>query len=124
MSFNRLTYDTCAYAKNIQQSTDPLDNNLFKGKYENCKQCPVGLHTNNLDLTIRAEVESDLLGQTRIGSKCPDEKFPKNKKDKQPDYTPPEVCDNINYITPTNISKATSNGLKSLDSYGQNFCPR
>ena len=31
MSFNRLPYDSCAYAKTLQQSTDPLDYNLFKG---------------------------------------------------------------------------------------------
>ena len=49
MSFNRLKYDNCAYSKEIEESTSPLDYYLFKGKYENCKQCPVGSHTNNLE---------------------------------------------------------------------------
>ena len=50
MSFNRLSYDSCAYSKNLQQSTDPLEYNLFKGKFESCNSCPVGDFTSNLDL--------------------------------------------------------------------------
>ena len=52
MSFNRLTYDTCAYSKTLQESTDPLGYNLYKGKYEYCISCPVGNFTNNLELIL------------------------------------------------------------------------
>jgi hypothetical protein len=49
MSFNRLPYDSCAYAKTLQQSTDPLDYNLFRGKFESCEQCPKGMFISDLD---------------------------------------------------------------------------
>jgi hypothetical protein len=78
MSFNRLPYDSCAYAKTLQQSTDPLDYNLYRGKFESCEQCVEGLYPNELDFGIRADVESDLKGQNRISSKCPSEKYPAN----------------------------------------------
>ena len=111
MSFNRLNYDNCAYSKKIEESTSPLDYNLFKGKYENCKQCPVGLHTNNLDLTIRAEVESELIGLTRQESKCLDKKYNPKNASVTVDYSPPQMCHSIYYITPTNMKMPTSNGL-------------
>ena len=57
MSFNRLPYDNCAYAKQLQESVTPMEYSLFRGKYENCKQCPVGSYTNVLDFTVRANVE-------------------------------------------------------------------
>ena len=39
MSSNRLMYDTCAYKKKLEESTTPLDYNLYTGKYENCSKC-------------------------------------------------------------------------------------
>ena len=50
MSFTRLDYDKCAYKKTLEESCSPLDYMLYMGKYENDKQCPVGDHTNNLEL--------------------------------------------------------------------------
>jgi hypothetical protein len=41
MSYNRLTYDNCAYSTEIKESTSSLEYNLFVGKYENCKQYAV-----------------------------------------------------------------------------------
>ena len=35
MSSNRLIYDRCAYATEIKESTEPLEYNLFLGKFEN-----------------------------------------------------------------------------------------
>ena len=35
MSFTRLDYDGCAYAKELQESTSPLEYLMYKGKYEN-----------------------------------------------------------------------------------------
>ena len=122
MSFNRLPYDSCAYAKTIQQSTDPLDYNLYKGKYESCDQCPEGLYPNDLDFGIRTDVESDLKGQVRTGSKCDDEKFPKNSNIVA-EFTPKITCESIYSLTPTNLVKPTTNGLKNLSSYGHNSCP-
>ena len=76
MSSNRLSYDACAYQKNLQQSTGPLDYAMYTGKYENCAKCriefgvvggnAVSLFSGNL-----VDLESDLRGQTRIASLCP-----------------------------------------------------
>jgi hypothetical protein len=122
MSFNRLGYDTCAYAKTLQQSVDPLDYHLFKGKYESCTQCKISDYTNNLEFGIKTDVESDLKGQTRKGSKCPTEKFPAFSQSGA-EYSPPITCTSIYNITPNNIQKITTSGLRDLSSYGQNVCP-
>ena len=111
MSFNRLRYDTCAYAKSLEESTNPLEYTLYKGKFENTKQCPVGNFTNNLPFGSRADIESELYGLTRQESKCPDKKFNPNNPSPKADFTPPRVCDNIYYITPTNMKMPTSNGF-------------
>ena len=76
MSSNRLSYDSCAYEKSLQQSTSPLDYMLYTGKYENCAKCRiefgvvggngVSLFSGNL-----VDLESDLRGQTRQASLCP-----------------------------------------------------
>jgi len=121
MSFNRLPYDSCAYAKTLQQSTDPLEYNLFMGKYESCKDCPIGNFTNNLEFGVKTDLESDLKGQTRVGSKCPSKKFPKHSQNGIP-YTTPLVCQNIYYITPNNLPKINNSGLKDLKSYNLNSC--
>jgi hypothetical protein len=79
MSSNRLIYDKCAYATEIKESTGPLEYNLFKGKYENCKQCEAGQFANILEFGPRADVESELYGLNRPGTLCPQLKFdPKN----------------------------------------------
>jgi hypothetical protein len=111
MSFNRLNYDNCAYAKKLQESTSPLELMLYKGKFENKKQCPVGDFTNNLEFGIRADVESDLWGVVRQDSKCPGKKYDPSKPHAKGDFTSPRACDTIFYITPTNMKMPTSNGF-------------
>jgi hypothetical protein len=111
MSFTRLNYDNCAYAKTLQESTSSLEIMLYKGKYENKKQCPVGDFTNNLKFGIKADVESDLWGVTRPESKCLDKKYDPSQPHPRADFTPGRVCDNIYYITPTNMKMPTSNGI-------------
>ena len=114
MSSNRLIYDKCAYATEIKESTGPLEYNLFKGKYENCKQCPVGEFTN-------ADTESELHGLTRPGTKCPELKFDPTKEYKYPELSPARMCENIYYITPNNLEKPTTNMLNE-NNLGINFC--
>ena len=99
MSSNRLTYDTCAYAKEIQESTQPLEYYLYRGKYENKKYCGISDHTNILNFTDRATVESELYGLTRPGTLCPTLKYDPTKKFKNPNFSPPKMCENIYYIT-------------------------
>jgi hypothetical protein len=76
MSSNRLSYDTCAYQKSLEISTGPLEYSMYTGKYENCAKCRiefgvvggngVSLFSGNL-----VDLESDLRGQTRLASLCP-----------------------------------------------------
>ena len=120
MSFNRLSYDPCAYSKNLQQSTDPLEYSLFKGKFESLTNCPVGDFTNTLDFGVRSDIESDLKGQSRLGSKCPSKKFPANIAEAAP-FTPQITCQSIYNITPNNLVKPTTNGLKDFNEYLQNM---
>lgn len=122
MSSNRLIYDNCAYTTEIKESIGPLEYNLFKGKYENCKQCPVGDFTNNLEFTSRVYVENELSGLTRQNTLCPSLKFDPSKPFTAPDFSPNKMCENINYITPSNLVKPTTNMLNE-NNLGINFCP-
>ena len=80
MSSNRLSYDECAYKKNLQQSTSPLEYTMYTGKFENSAKCRiefgvvggngVSLYSGNL-----VDLESDLRGQTRIASDCPSKMY-------------------------------------------------
>ena len=37
-------------------------------------------------------------------------------------YTNPLACHNIYYITPNNLPKITTNGLKDINSYNNDMC--
>ena len=122
MSSNRLIYDKCAYATEIKESTGSLEYNLFRGKFENCQQCPVGDHTNILEFGSRAETESELHGITRLNSKCPANKYDKDSGFKGPNLSAAKMCENIYYITPNNLEKPTSNMLNEKN-LALNTCP-
>ena len=122
MSSNRLSYDKCAYVKEVEQSTSPLEYQMFKGKYENCKKCVKGDHTNVLDFGTRTEVESELRNQTRVNSNCPSKKFNPKKGYKGVKFTPPEVCD-INLLSENNLEKPSGPGY-DVSKLGVQSCPR
>ena len=122
MSSNRLIYDRCAYATEIKESTEPLEYNLFLGKFENCKQCPVGNFPNILPFGPRTETESELWGLPRHNSKCPEKKFVANSEYNNPPLSAARMCESIYYITPNNLVKPTSNMLNEKN-LGVNFCP-
>jgi hypothetical protein len=109
MSSNRLKYDSCAYIKDIKESTEPLQYNMFLGKYENCKSCPIGDYGNILPFGAKTEVESELLGINQPATKCTENKKPHNLP-----LSAARMCDSIYYITPNNIEKPTSNMLPSM----------
>jgi hypothetical protein len=109
MSSNRLTYDKCAYATNIKESTAPLEYNLFVNKYENCKTCPVGKYKNVLPFGPKTETESELRGLTRLASNCPEKKYQSGSQFKNMPLSAARMCDSIYYITPNNLEKPTSN---------------
>ena len=80
MSSNRLMYDTCAYKKKLEESTTPLDYTLYSGKFENSSKCrivlgQVGGNGVSLFAGNLVDLESDLRGQTRYATQCPDKKY-------------------------------------------------
>ena len=80
MSSNRLMYDTCAYKKNIEQSTSPLSYVLNPSKYENCNKCRhelglLGGPTASIIKGNLVDLENDLRGQTRTATQCPDKLY-------------------------------------------------
>ena len=109
MSSNRLIYDRCAYATEIKESTEPLEYNLFVGKYENCTQCPVGKYPNILPFGPKTVTESQLLGLPRANSKCPGEKYQMDSQFNNVPLSAARMCESIYYITPNNLEKPTSN---------------
>jgi hypothetical protein len=113
MSFNRLTYDECAYDKTVKESITSLDYNLYSGKYENTVHCPTGDFGNILSHGARADVENELFGIVRPNSKCPGKKFDPNTQYVNPDHSPPQMCQSIYYITPNNLVKPTTNMLNN-----------
>jgi len=76
MSFTKLSYDTCAYKNELAQSTGTLGYILYPGRYENQNSSRIefGIVGGN-DVSIikgsLVDLESDLKGQTRLSSKCP-----------------------------------------------------
>ena len=115
MSFTRLDYDTCAYAKDLQESTSPLEYLMYKGKYENCKECPD--HANNLNFVVKTEVESELRNQTRFSSKCPTQKYDPTKPFTAVKSTNPHVCERV----PSGLKKPTGPGYDA-STLGRGCC--
>ena len=80
MSFNRLMYDTCAYRKELDQSTGSLSYVLNPIKYENCNKCrmELGVVGGSAVSQIKGnmvDLENDLRGQTRSASLCPSKHY-------------------------------------------------
>lgn len=76
MSFNRLKYDTCAYKHDLAESVGTLGWILDSNRYENCGKCRIefgvvgGTNVSHAKGNL-VDVESDLMGTTRLQSKCP-----------------------------------------------------
>ena len=96
MSYNRLIYDTCAYKKELDQSTGPLSYTLNPMKYENCNKCrmELGLVGGPAVSQIAGnlvDLENDLRGQTRPASNCPNKHYQPSCKDKIGDACQPSA---------------------------------
>jgi hypothetical protein len=77
MSFNRTKYDNCSYKVELKSSVDTLGYILSPHRYENGNKCmhQLGLVGGTAVSHIKGnmvDLESELRGQTRIISKCPD----------------------------------------------------
>lgn len=80
MSFNRLTYDDCAYASTLRENQNVLHYNLNSNKFYNCNEQRVDfglLGGNNVSQSTQnlVDLESDLRNQTRLNSLCPSRKY-------------------------------------------------
>lgn len=121
-SSNRLIYDTCAYQKQLYESTSPLAYNLYQGKFENCNKC---LHDKFWTPYQLVDIESELRNQTRPVSSCDQFKYTPGCKrsglclstfDRTvPIVLAPEVCP----IIYNNIPKQTHPGFHLPN---PNFC--
>lgn len=80
MSFNKPLYDECQYKTDLQQSTGTLRYHLDPNRYYNCNKCFMlggvvgGPAVSHTDRNI-VDVESDLLGVTRVQSGCASKKY-------------------------------------------------
>ena len=119
MSYNRLTYDTCAYTKDVNQSVSVLDYNIFKPKFVFNKCTTAGTDSepmaNEVSFIDRTITENELYGIVRKNSLCPSEKFNPNTVFKPPEFSPNSVCEGIHRMTPTNLVKPVSNMLNNPD---------
>ena len=76
MSSNRLMYDTCEYKTRIGESVGPLEYMLNPIRYENCNKCRMelgtvgGTNVSHIKGNL-VDLETDLRGQTRRHTKCP-----------------------------------------------------
>lgn len=86
-------YDECAYAKRLQQSMGPYHYSMFPGKYATSSQCRIELGIvggNNVSLSNMnlVDLESDLRGQTRVASQCPDHHYVPSQNSEQLNHLP------------------------------------
>lgn len=82
-SFTRLRYDRCAHQKDTFQSVEPLQYQMYGGKYESCSKCTDKDSFYRPIDAIIVDTESELKGITRANSRCPQYKYsPYCKKSK------------------------------------------
>lgn len=80
MSFNRLRYDNCSYQHELSESVGTLAYMLDPSRYENCNKCRPelglvgGTNVSHVSGNL-VDLESDLMGVTRLASKCPQLKY-------------------------------------------------
>ncbi len=109
MSSNRTSYDKCAYEKKLQESTSPLNYQLYPGKFENTAKCRiefgvVGGNGVSIASGNLVDLESELRGQTRLNSQCPSTKYsPATYKSPKLNHQP--ACQ-MQYFPPTPMKPA------------------
>ena len=77
---NRLTYDSCSYARALGQSVAPLDYVLDPIKYEHCGKCRMELGVVGGTAVSHAkgnlvDLENNLFGIDRPNTHCPAYKY-------------------------------------------------
>lgn len=80
MSFNRLTYDTCAYKQDLSENVSQLSYLMDPVKFEHCQKCrhEIGLVGGTNVGVIQGnmvDLENELMGINRPNTQCPSYKF-------------------------------------------------
>jgi|SRR3989344_2296463 len=80
MAFSRSFYDTCEYSRSLSENRSVLTWLLDPNKHYNCNPCRIdfGVVGGNNVSTYRGnhvDLESELRGQTRAYSRCPEKKY-------------------------------------------------
>ena len=112
---NKQIYDCCSYSQQLQQSTDPLQYQLYFGQAENCSKCIDKKAWYKFDKEV-VDIESELHNITRPLSNCNSLKYnpmcPKSKtctstfSPNIPRILSPSLCP----IVYNNIAKPTGPG--------------
>ena len=125
-SSNRQIYDCCDYNQYINQSTAPLNYELYFGAVENCHKCIDKKAWFKQDVAI-VNRESELMNITRPLSDCSINKYNPNCK-KSPTCistfdpsNPIILSENLCPIVYNNIERVTDPGYR-LPKDGYNFC--
>lgn len=124
-TFNRLSYDNCAYDKKLSESTSPLMYQMSRYKYENCARCTYdGKLYAPFDLV---EEESELKGIVRPATKCPSRLY-------NPTCQRNGICwstydKNVPIIYPPNLCPVVCNNIKKMKTPGytlqkRDFCDK
>lgn len=98
---NRLIYDTCAYDKELKQSTNPLNFVLDPIKFENCKKCRMelgivgGTAVSHINGNL-VDLENDLRNQNRPNTHCPTYKYIPDTKVQGKEYIKPVQHPEVN----------------------------
>jgi len=116
-SSNRLIYDECAYAQDLNESTSPYHYRTYMGAYEHCKKCVYDKFWHPFDAEV-VDTESELKNITRPSTKCDKLKYhPSCKKSpncmstfdpSRPITYSPEACP----VVFNNIPHLTNNGIR------------
>jgi|SaaInlV_200m_DNA_3_1039701.scaffolds.fasta_scaffold59672_1 hypothetical protein len=115
MSSNRMEYDECAYAQELKASTDPFRYVMYDGKFTNGKKCIYEGDADKQSFPTRVDIEGNLLGVSRIGTRCVGGKFvsydgkTEDESSKIYQSINPELC-NI-YRNENNLKMPTTNGI-------------
>lgn len=80
MSFNRLTYDDCAYKTELTNSVSVLGYMLDPIRYEHCSKCrpEIGIVGGTAVSNIKGnlvDLENNLMGRDRPNTHCPSRKY-------------------------------------------------
>ena len=94
MSFNRLMYDDCACKQKTDDSTSPMQYQLYKGKFENCNKCDTkgGVARDTISYGELVSIENELRNQNGPATVCPGKKHNPANANKGVAINEPSVC--------------------------------